>query len=146
MLDLAEESDPLLAEQAHRLVTELQETFPGIDWRQWNGQFRDDVRQFVKGDPGMVGSLIQRLYGSDWLFPDGLPDSHSAFQSVNYVDAHDGLCLADLVSYTRGDQLSWDCGWNGEAGAPETVLALRRRQIKNLCCLLLLANGTPMFM
>jgi glycogen operon protein len=92
-----------------------------------------------------VGRLIQRLYGSDWLFPDGLPDSHSACQSVNYVDAHDGLCLYDLVSYTSGDQLSWDCGWAGEAGAPPPDLALRRKQIKNFCSLLLLANGTPMF-
>ena len=69
----AEQADlSIVAEAWDTRTYQLGRTFPGIDWRQWNGQFRDDVRQFVKGDPSMVGSLIQRLYGSDWLFPDGL--------------------------------------------------------------------------
>ena len=137
----------------------LGRSFPGLAWRQWNGQFRDDVRSFVKGDPGMVGPLMRRLYGSDDLFPDGPGDVYRAFQSVNYVTAHDGFCLYDLVSYNQkhnetnghanrdgpNDNRSWNCGWEGDDGAPPEVLALRRQQVKNFFTLLMLANGTPMF-
>jgi isoamylase len=137
----------------------LGRAYPGLMWRQWNGQFRDDVRSFMKGDPGKVGALMRRLYGSDDLFPDGPGDAYRPYQSVNFVTAHDGFCLYDLVSYNHkhneanghGNQdgtdhnLSWNCGWEGGDGAPAEVLALRRRQVKNFCCLLMLANGTPMF-
>jgi isoamylase len=135
----------VIAEAWDTQTYQLGRSFPGIDWRQWNGQFRDDVRAFVKGDSGVVGAVMQRLYGSDWLFPDGLPDSHRPYQSINYVDSHDGLCLNDLVAYTRGNQRSWDCGWSGELNVPAAVERLRRRQVKNFCALLMLANGTPMF-
>ncbi len=133
--------------------------FPGLQWRQWNGKFRDDIRAFVKGDPGMVGSLMQRLYGSDDLFPEGPEEVYRPHQSVNFITAHDGFCLYDLVAYNRkhndanghentdgiDDNLSWNCGWEGDAGASPQVLALRRRQIRNFFCLLMLANGVPMF-
>ena len=66
-------------------------------------------------------------------------------KSVNFVTCHDGMCLYDLVSYTNDSQRSWNCGWEGDADAPEDVIALRKRQVKNFCCLLMLANGTPMF-
>jgi glycogen operon protein len=136
----------------------LGRSFPGFTWRQWNGKFRDDVRAFVKSDAGKVAALVQRLYGSDDLFPDSTYDGYRPFQSVNFVTAHDGFCLYDLVSYNRkhneanghdntdgtDDNLSWNCGWEGDAGAPPEVLALRRRQVKNFCCLLMLANGTPL--
>ena len=132
--------------------------FPGVTWLQWNGVFRDDVRAFVRGDPGKLGALMSRLYGSDDLFPDELSVTYRPFQSVNFVTAHDGFCLYDLVAYDRkhneanghdnqdgSDQnLSWNCGFEGDAGAPAEVRALRRQQVKNFCCLLLLANGTPM--
>jgi glycogen operon protein len=137
----------------------LGRSFPGLTWRQWNGKFRDDVRAFVKGDAGKVGALMQRLYGSDDLFPEGPEEVYHPYQSVNFVTAHDGFCLYDLVAYdgkhnaanghgnTDGtdDNLSWNCGWEGDAGAPPEVLALRRRQVRNFFCLLMLANGTPMF-
>jgi glycogen operon protein len=137
----------------------LGRSFPGLSWRQWNGRFRDDVRAFVRGDPGGVGALMQRLYGSDDLFPDTTFDAYRPWQSVNFITAHDGFCLYDLVAYDRkhneanghqntdgsDDNRSWNCGWEGDEGAPPGVLALRRRQIKNFCCLLMLANGTPMF-
>ena len=137
----------------------LGRSFPGIMWRQWNGKFRDDIRAFVKGDPGMVGALMQRLYGSDDLFPEGPVEVYRPYQSVNFITAHDGFCLYDLVSYNEkhneanghnntdgtNDNLSWNCGWEGDLGVPEDVLALRRRQVKNFFCLLMLANGTPMF-
>jgi len=137
----------------------LGRSFPGLTWRQWNGKFRDDVRAFVKGDGGMVGALMQRLYGSDDLFPEGPVEVYRPYQSVNYITAHDGFCLYDLVSYNTkhneanghnntdgaNENLSWNCGWEGDSGVPEEVMALRRRQVKNFFCLLMLANGTPLF-
>jgi glycogen operon protein len=132
--------------------------FPGMAWLQWNGKFRDDVRSFVRGDPGKVGALMQRLYGSDDLFPDALQDTRRPHQSINFLTAHDGFCLCDLVAYDQkhneanghgntdgtNDNLSWNCGWEGDADAPGEVLALRRQQAKNFCALLLLSNGIPM--
>jgi len=137
----------------------LGRSFPGLNWRQWNGKYRDDVRDFVRGVSGMVGPLIQRLYGSDDLFPDDFVNSYRPFQSVNFVTAHDGFCQYDLVAYNHkhnevngqsntdgsNDNRSWNCGWEGDEGAPAKVLALRRRQVRNFFCLLMLSNGTPMF-
>jgi isoamylase len=137
----------------------LGRAFPGLNWRQWNGMYRDDLRDFVRGVPGRVGALMQRLYGSDDLFPDDLESSYRPFQSVNFITAHDGFCLYDLVAYNHkhnevnghhntdgaNDNRSWNCGWEGDAGAPPEVLALRRRQVRNFICLLMLSNGTPMF-
>jgi len=97
---------------------ELGRAFPGTTWLQWNARFRDDVRRFVRGEPAMTGALMQRLYGSDDLFPDDVIDAYHAYQSVNFVTSHDGLTL-------------WD-------------LALHERAAKNLIALTLLANGTPM--
>jgi glycogen operon protein len=130
-----------------------------LTWRQWNGQFRDDIRAFVKGDPGKVGALMTRIYGSDDLFPDRPGDVYHPYQSVNFVTAHDGFCLYDLVSYNEkrnqanghnnsdgaNHNLSWNCGWEGDDNAPVEVVTLRRRQVKNFFALLMLANGTPMF-
>ena len=157
-------SDPELA--GLRLIAEpwdaagayqLGRDFPGITWAQWNARFRDDVRRFVRGDPGMIGVMMQRLYGSSDLFPDDLANAYHAYQSVNYVTSHDGFTLWDLLSYdtkrnmanghgnTDGPaDISWNSGFNGDGGAPAEVIALRKRQAKNLLCLLLLANGTPM--
>ncbi|MCW5978721.1 MAG: glycogen-debranching protein [Bryobacteraceae bacterium] len=157
----------LAARNGARLIAEawdiqtslLGRAFPGINWRQWNGEFRDEIRDFVRGKPGMVGALIQRLYGSDDLFPDSPEDAYRPYQSVNFVTAHDGFCLYDLVSYDRkhneanghgnrdgtNDNRSWNCGWEGDENVPDCVMALRRRQIKNFFTLLMLANGTPMF-
>jgi glycogen operon protein len=88
---------------------------------------------------------MTRLYGSTDLFYDNLLDSYRRFQSVNYIDCHDGLNLYDLVSYTNDSQRSWNSGFQGDVGVPADVLALRRKQVKNFCCLLMIANGTPMF-
>lgn len=136
----------------------LGRAFPGITWLQWNGRFRDDVRRFVRGDPGTTSALMQRLYGSDDLFPDDVIDAYHAYQSVNHVTSHDGFTLHDLVSYTTprnqanghdnqdGPTANWssNCGWEGEEGAPASVRVLRERQARTLIALLLLANGTPM--
>ncbi len=137
----------------------LGRAFPGLNWRQWNGKYRDDLRDFVRGVPGRVGALMQRIYGSDDLFPDNTIDAYHPFQSVNFITAHDGFTLYDLVSYNQkhneangnqnqdgnDDNRSWNCGWEGDEGASAEVLALRRRQARNFMCLLMLSNGTPMF-
>ena len=137
---------------------QLGKGFPGIMWRQWNGRFRDDVRGFVKGDDGLVGALMSRVYGSADLFPDGPNDMYRPYQSINFVTAHDGFCLYDLVSYNErhneanghggtdgsSDNRSWNCGWEGDEGAPPEVLALRMRQMKNFAALMMLSNGVPM--
>jgi isoamylase len=149
----------LIAEAWDVSTDELGRSFPGFFWLQWNGQFRDDVRSFVKGDEGKVGALMTRIYGSDDLFPDTLSNVYHPYQSVNYVTSHDGFCLYDLVAYNQkhneangnnntdgtDDNLSWNCGWEGDVGAPPEVLELRQRQIKNFCSILFLSNGSPMF-
>ena len=148
----------LVAEAWDISCYQLGRGFPGMEWLQWNGLFRDDIRSFVRGEGGKIGALMQRLYGSDDLFPDGLHDTRRPHQSVNFITAHDGFCLYDLVAYDKkhneanghgntdgtDDNLSWNCGWEGDAGASREVLALRRQQVKNFCSLLLLSNGVPM--
>jgi isoamylase len=149
----------LIAEPWDTGAYQLGRGFPGITWLQWNGRFRDDMRRFAKGDPGMVPDLMRRLYGSDDLFPDSRADAYHAYQSVNYITSHDGFTLYDLVAYNQkhnwangnnnqdgtNDNYSWNCGHEGDEGAPPEVLTLRRKQVKNFCCLLMLSNGTPMF-
>ena len=133
--------------------------FPGTTWLQWNARYRDDVRRFIRGDTRMVPDLMRRIYGSDDLFPDSREHAYHAFQTVNYIDCHDGFTLYDLVSYnqkhnwTNGHDnqdgmdanYSWNCGYEGDESAPEEVLTLRRKQAKNFFCLLMLSNGIPMF-
>ena len=149
----------LIAEAWDLASYQLGRSFPGITWLQWNGKFRDDVRAFMRGDDGLVGSVMTRLYGSDDIFPDQVTHAYHAYQSVNFVTSHDGFCMYDLVSYSTkhneangehgadgtGHNLSWNCGWEGDIGVTPEVRELRRRQIKNFCCLLMLSNGTPMF-
>ena len=102
---------------------------------------------------------MRRIYGSDDLFPDDVMHACHPYQSVNYVNSHDGFTLYDLVSYnerhnwvnghgnTDGhlENYSWNCGWEGDVNVPRSVVALRKQQARNFCCLLMLANGTPMF-
>ena len=148
----------LIAEPWDTGAYQLGHGFPGATWLQWNARFRDDVRRFVKGDPGMIPDLMRRIYGSDDLFPDSRSDAYHAFQTVNYINSHDGFTLYDLVSYNQknnwknghnnqdgmDENFSWNCGHEGE-GAPAEIQARRRKQVKNFCCLLLLSNGIPMF-
>jgi isoamylase len=125
-------------------VSALQRSFPGIGWRQWNDKFRTTVKRFVKSDPGLVPDLMTRIYGSADVFPDSVREAYRPWQSLNFVSSHDGLTLFDLVAYDSPD--SWNCGGvDGETGISADVISLRKRQAKNLFCLLLLSNGTPMF-
>ncbi len=148
----------LIAEPWDLNSYELGRSFPGHMWSQWNGKFRDDIRAFVKGDEGRVGALMSRLYGSDDLFPDDRAEAYHPYQSVNLITCHDGFCLYDLAAYNykhneangqnnqdgADDNLSWNCGWEGDVDVPASVMELRQQQVKNFCCMLLLANGTPM--
>ncbi len=125
-------------------------------WAEWNGRFRDDVRRFLRGDPGTVGDLATRLSGSADLYQRGGRAPH---HSINFVTSHDGFTLADLVSYDRkhnvengegerdggDDNLSWNCGVEGPTSDP-AILALRSRQARNALVLLLLAQGVPMLL
>lgn len=156
------ESDPVLA--GTKIIAEAWDAaglyqvgcFIGHRWAEWNGRFRDDVRRFVRGDAGVVASLAQRVRGSPDLFPQGdrLPQ-----RTVNFITCHDGFTLRDLVSYgTKHNEAngednrdgtdanwSWNCGHEGPT-ADAAVLALRRRQMKNLLALLMLCQGTPMLL
>ncbi|GAB3051219.1 isoamylase [Intrasporangium mesophilum] len=163
---LISEIGVLAAQQDVKVVAEawdmgaylLGRSFPGIMWRQWNGRFRDDLRGFVKGDDGLVPALMTRVYGSSDLFPDGPGDVYRPYQSINFITAHDGFCLYDLVSYNErhneanghggtdgsSDNRSWNCGWEGDEGLPDAVRDLRLRQMKNFFALMMLSNGVPM--
>jgi glycogen operon protein len=127
--------------------------FPGR-WGQWNGRYRDDIRAFVRGDPGIVGRVASRICGSADIFEQV---GEAPFNSVNFVTAHDGFTLNDLVSYNSkhnelngeqgrdgmDDNRSWNCGVEGATDDP-AVERLRRRQIKNFAAILLVSQGVPM--
>ena len=139
-------------------VYQLGRRFPGTQWMQWNGDYRDALQHFAKSDPGMVPELMTRIYGSSDLFPDDRFHALQPYQSVNYVTSHDGFSLYDLVSFNERrnhanghdnadghHDASWNCGHEGDEEVPEDVMLLRRRQVKNFFALLMLSNGTPMF-
>ena len=132
-------------------------TFPyGRRWSEWNGKYRDDVRRFWRGEPGMAGALATRLCGSSDLYENsGRLPRHS----VNFLTCHDGFTLWDLVSYNQkhnlangeqnrdgeNDNHSWNCGVEGPTDDP-FILGLRRRQVRNLLATLLLSQGVPMLL
>jgi isoamylase len=129
--------------------------FPGFRWAEWNGRYRDDIRRFVRGDPGTVGSVAARLAGSADIYQRS---GHLPTNSINFVNCHDGFTLNDLVSYNDkhneengeanrdgiNENLSWNCGWEGATDDP-AIEALRERQIKNFAAILMLSRGVPMF-
>lgn len=125
-------------------------------WAEWNGKYRDDIRKFVKGDSGMLGAVAQRVQGSPDLYSG---QRRGACASVNFITAHDGFTLKDLVSYNckhneangegnadgSNDNYSWNCGWEGETADP-AIHRLRLKQMKNFAALLLVSQGTPMIL
>jgi glycogen operon protein len=129
--------------------------FPGDRWAEWNGRYRDDIRRFVKSDPGLIGAVASRLAGSADLYQQG---GRLPINSINFVTCHDGFTLHDLVSYNQkhneangegnrdgiDDNLSWNCGVEGASDDP-AVEALRNRQVRNFAAILLLSRGIPMF-
>ncbi len=130
-------------------------SFPGKErWAEWNGEYRDSVRRFLKGDTGQSGKFAKALCGSQNLYWKDSPT-----KSINFVTAHDGFSLYDLVSYENkhnlgngennqdgaNDNASWNCGVEGETKDP-LVLFLRSQQIKNFALALMVSLGVPMIL
>ncbi len=123
-------------------------------WMEWNGKYRDAARRFLKGDPGAVGEMVQRILGSPDLYAAA---GRKPTASVNFITCHDGFTLRDLWSYNGKHNLengesnrdgadynaSWNCGVEGETDDTE-VLELRLRLQKNALALLFLSQGVPM--
>ncbi|KAG5251014.1 isoamylase [Salix suchowensis] len=131
--------------------------FPNWDrWAEWNGKYRDDIRKFIKGDSGMKGSFATRVAGSADLYK---VNKRKPCHSVNFVIAHDGFTLRDLVSYNFkhndangeggndgcNDNFSWNCGFEGETD-DHSIKALRFRQMKNFHLALMISQGIPMML
>jgi isoamylase len=127
--------------------------FPVL-WAEWNGVYRDNVRSFWRGDPGQLDDLAFRLTGSSDLYERS---GRRPYASINFVTAHDGFTLRDLVSYNEkhneanqegnrdghDHNISWNCSVEGPTDDPE-VNALRARQQRNFLATLLLSQGVPM--
>ena len=152
--------DPILANT--KLIAEAWDAgglyqvgfFPAFGrWAEWNGKYRDDVRQFIKGTDGSCGNFATRISGSEDLYGRDRQPSHS----INYITSHDGFSLADLVSYNEkhnrsngednqdGDNnnMSWNCGFEGQTD-DQAILTLRERQRKNFHVALMISQGVPM--
>jgi len=156
------ESDPALA--GIKLIAEAWDagglyqvgSFMGDSWKEWNGEFRDDVRSFIKGDNGVISRFAARLLASPDIYGH---QEREPEQSINFITCHDGFTLNDLVSYDRkhneanGENnqdgaefnVSWNCGSEGPIVDP-AVEELRNRQVKNFMAVTLLAIGTPMIL
>ncbi|MFH8791869.1 glycogen debranching protein GlgX [Streptomyces sp. NPDC017941] len=127
--------------------------FPPL-WTEWNGKYRDTVRDLWRGEPRTLAEFASRLTGSSDLYQG---DGRRPLASINFVTCHDGFTLHDLVSYNEkhnadngednqdgeSHNRSWNCGAEGETDAPD-VLALRARQLRNFIATLMLSQGVPM--
>ena len=130
--------------------------FPGRRWAEWNGRYRDTLRRFARGEPGLIGEVATRIAGSSDLYA---PRGRSPANSINYVTCHDGFTLYDLVSYERkhnennGEEnrdgsdreFSSNCGVEGPTD-DQGVLQLRAQRARNLVALLLMSQGVPMLL
>ncbi len=156
------ESDPVLA--GTKLLAEAWDaaglyqvgSFVGDAWREWNGKFRDDVRDFFRCQPGSVRRIADRIVGSPEIYGH---KEREAEQSVNFVTCHDGFTLNDLVSYNgkhnedngednrdgESHNRSWNCGVEGPTDDP-LIEGLRNRQVKNYLTTTLLSLGIPMIL
>ena len=129
--------------------------FPPL-WTEWNGRYRDCIRRFWKGEGRQVAELATRLSGSSDLYEEGGRRPHA---SINFITAHDGFTLNDLVSYNHkhneangedgrdgtDDNISWNCGEEGPTDRVE-VRELRARQMRNFLATLLISQGVPMIL
>ncbi|WP_013323297.1 glycogen debranching protein GlgX [Gloeothece verrucosa] len=125
-------------------------------WSEWNGKYRDTIRDFWRGEPGSLGEFAYRFTGSSDLYQT---NGRSPYASINFITAHDGFTLYDLVSYNdkhneangednndgESHNRSWNCGVEGETDEPE-ILALREQQKRNFLVTLLLSQGVPMIL
>ena len=156
------QQDPVVSQV--KLIAEPWDIGPGgyqvgnfpPQWSEWNGQYRDTVRDFWRGEPATLGEFANRLTGSADLYEHS---GRRPVASINFVTAHDGFTLSDLVSYNEkhneangednqdgeSHNRSWNCGVEGATDDPE-VLALRARQQRNFLATLLLSQGVPMLL
>jgi glycogen operon protein len=156
------ESDPALA--GTKLIAEAWDaaglyqvgSFVGDAWKEWNGRFRDDARDFFRGERGSVTRFADRMLGSHEVYGH---KGREAEQSINFVTCHDGFSLNDLVSYNgkhneangednrdgANDNKSWNCGVEGPTDDP-AVEELRNRQVKNFHAVTLMSLGLPMIL
>jgi glycogen operon protein len=130
--------------------------FVGDAWKEWNGRFRDDVRDFFRGQPGALRQMADRIVGSAAIYGH---EEREAEQSVNFITCHDGFTLNDLVSYNEkhndsngeenrdgaNDNRSWNCGNEGPSDDP-AIETLRNRQVKNFLTVTLMSLGMPMIL
>lgn len=131
-------------------------SFPAFGrWAEWNGKYRDGIRKFLKGD-GTVGDMAQRLQGSPDLYAWA---GRGPATSINFITAHDGFTLMDMVSYDgkhneangennndgTNDNDSWNCGWEGPTDN-QWINDLRHRQVKNAIAMLMVSQGVPMML
>ena len=156
------ESDPVLV--GTKMIAEAWDaaglyqvgSFVGDSWREWNGHFRDRIRDFLRGAENSVGALADCLVGSPAIYAH---EEREAEQSINFATCHDGFTLNDLVSYNQkhneangednrdgaNDNRSWNCGVEGPDGNPG-IERLRNRQVKNFLTLTILSLGIPMIL
>ena len=154
--------DPVLSRV--KLIAEPWDVGPGgyqvgnfpVHWAEWNDRYRDTVRRFWKGDESQVAELAYRLSGSSDLYAH---NGRRPYASVNFVAAHDGFTLRDLVSYNHkhneangehnrdgaDENRSWNCGVEGETDDP-AIRALRARQMRNFLATLFVSQGVPMLL
>jgi len=131
-------------------------SFPNEHWSEWNGRYRDEVRQFWRGDPGLLGPLTQRLLGSPDLYQR---DNLVPQKSINFITCHDGFTLNDLVSYNKkhneanrennrdGDDHNNSYNYGQEGPTKDGhVRAVRKRQMKNMLATMMLSQGVPMIL
>lgn len=131
-------------------------SFPGYRWSEWNGKYRDAIRRFVKGDKGIIGEVASRISGSADIYQHS---RHTPLNSINFIACHDGMTIADLVSYNSknnfangennndgiDENLSWNSGAEGETDNPD-IIKLRNRRIKNFAAILFTSIGVPMIL
>jgi glycogen operon protein len=156
------DSDPALA--GTKLIAEAWDaaglyqvgSFVGDAWKEWNGKFRDDIRDFFRGEPGSLRRIADRMVGSPQVYGH---KQREAEQSVNFVTCHDGFTLNDLVSYNdkhneengehncdgANDNRSWNCGIEGSSD-DRSVEILRNRQVKNFLTVTVMSLGMPMIL
>jgi isoamylase len=152
--------DPVISQV--KLIAEPWDVGPGgyqvgnfpVLWTEWNGKYRDTVRKFWKGEGGLASEFATRLAGSSDLYQD---DGRKPYASINFITAHDGFTLQDLVSYNEkhneangegnrdgsNDNESWNCGVEGPSDDPN-IVSLRERQKRNLFATLMFSEGVAM--